>query len=175
MRGEDVLLSNADGTILAHGPAVLVCECRGEGLDLAVRRIATFALTAALIIGGLVAARAAPWPILLVAATWSAGATASLLLVRRRRRLHGLFRIDFERGEILQEGRGFRRVFPASAIEAVSTPPVVGDAEADDPGLAPRWLLLRLSTGEQLRLGKAPPYALGPALAFLKRAGVEAR
>ncbi|WP_437313805.1 hypothetical protein [Sorangium sp. So ce385] len=169
----DVLLSNADGAIRALGPAVLVCECPGDGLDLAVRRVAAFALTASLIIVGIVAARAAPSPILFIAGTWTAGATAALLVVRRRRRLHGLFRLDFERAEIVQEGRGFRRTYPIQAIARVSTPPA-SDADVDEPGLTPRWLLLHLSTGEQLRLGRAPAYALGPALAFLKRAGVEA-
>ncbi|WP_437284963.1 hypothetical protein [Sorangium sp. So ce406] len=169
----DVLLSNADGAILAHGPTVLVCDCPGDTLDLAVRRVAAFALTASLIIVGIVAARAAPFPIVFIAATWTAGATAALLFVRRRRRFHGRFRLDFERAEIVQEGRGFRRIFPVEAIARVSTPPAL-DVEVDEPGLAPRWLLLHLSTGEQLRLGKAPAYALGPALAFLKRAGVEA-
>ncbi|KYF72461.1 hypothetical protein [Sorangium cellulosum] len=169
----DVLLSNADGTILALGPTVLVCDCPGDGLDLAVRRVAAFALTASLVIVGIVAARAAPFPIVFIAATWTAAATAALLFVRRRRRFHGRFRLDFERAEIVQEGRGFRRIFPVQAIARVSTPPAL-DAEVDEPGLAPRWLLLQLSTGERLRLGKGPAYALGPALAFLKRAGVEA-
>ncbi|WP_437791748.1 hypothetical protein [Sorangium sp. So ce693] len=169
----DVLLSNTDGTILAQGPAVLVCECRGDGLDLAVHRVATFALVASLVVAGIVTARAAPFPILFIAGTWTAGATAALLAVRRRRRLHGLFRLDFERHELIQDGRGFRRTLPIQAIVGVSTPPA-SDTDVDEPGLAPRWLLLHLSTGEQLRLGRAPAYALGPALAFLRRAGVEA-
>ncbi|AUX45267.1 hypothetical protein SOCE26_067480 [Sorangium cellulosum] len=169
----EVLLSNADGAILAHGDEVLVCDCQGDGLDLAVRRVATFALVASIIIASIVTARAAPLPILFIAVTWAAGATAALLAVRRRRRLHGVFRLDFERGEIVQEGRGFRRIFPMGTVVGVSTPPAL-DAEVDEPGLAPRWLLLHLANGETLRLGRAPAYALGPALAFLKRAGVEA-
>ncbi|AUX24470.1 hypothetical protein SOCEGT47_050080 [Sorangium cellulosum] len=166
------LLSNADGTIRADGPDVLVCECRGDGIDLAVRRVATFALVVSLIIAGLVTARAAPFPIVFIAVAWSACAIAALLLVRRRRRLHGVFRLDFERAELTHEGIGFRRTFPIQMIAGVSTPPAQ-DAEADDPGLSPRWLLLHLSNGERLRLAKAPPYALGPALAFLRRAGIE--
>lgn len=167
-----ILLSNADGTIRAHGPDVLVCECRGDAIDLAVRRVATFALVVSFIIAGLVTARAAPFPILFIAVVWTAGAIAALWVVRRRRRMHGVFRLDFEQAEIVQEGLGFRRTFPIQMITGVSTPPAQ-DAEVDEPGLSPRWLLLHLSNGERLRLAKAPPYALGPALAFLRRAGIE--
>jgi hypothetical protein len=170
----ETLLSNADGTITAPDGGVLVCSCPGDGLDLAVRRISTFALLASSIITALVAAQAAPWPVLLISTTWAAGATAALIFVFRRRRLHGTISIDFERGQIVQDGRGFRRTFPVEAITGVSTPLATGESAPDEPGLSPRWLLLHLSDGQRLRLGKGPAYALGPALSFLRRAGVEA-
>ncbi len=172
---EAILLSNTEGTITAHGPDVLVCDCPGDSLDLAVQRVSTFALVAAAIITAIVAARAAPWPILLISTTWATGALGARLAMRRRRRLHGLTRLDFERGEVIQEGRGFRRRFPTAAIAGVSTPFVAGEATEREAGLAPRWLLLHLANEQSVRLGKGPAYALGPTLAFLKRAGVTMR
>lgn len=174
---QETLLSNTDGSIVADGPLVLICDCQGAALDLGVRVVTGFALVLSAIISTLVALRAVPWPILIVTALWVTGALVALAIILRRRRLHGEVRIDFERGEITQQGRGFRRRWPTSAIAAVSTPVVAGPEGAVDvePGHEPRWLLLHLQGGARLRLAKGPGYALRPAVAFLKKEGVEVR
>ena len=171
------LLSNTDGTIEAHGPLVLVCECQGAALDLGIRVVSTFALVVASIIGLLALVRVVPWPIALIAATWITLAGAARFIARQRRRMHGRFHIDLERGEIAQQGRGFARRWPTSAIIAAALPLVTGPEaeEGGEPGMEPRWLELHLEDGVRLRLGKAPAYALRPAVAFFRKAGLPVR
>jgi hypothetical protein len=119
--------------------------------------------------------RAAPWPILLIAITWTIGATAAHVLVRGQRRKHGRVCVDFEHGEIRHEGTGFRATYPLDRLDAASTQAVWGAEEESEPGFAPRWLVLHLKSGGELRLGRGPGYALRPAIAFLRKAGVEVR
>lgn len=174
MPDEETLLSNRDGTITVRDGCVLVCDCPGDSLDLAVRRVSTFAFVAAGIIAGIVAARAAPWPILLIAITWSAGAIGARVVMWRRQRLHGRTTFDFERQELLREQAKAAQRAELAEVVFVSTPLVAGEG-AEEPGLSPRWILLHLRGGRCVRLGKGPAYALGPTLAFLKRAGIETR
>ncbi|UQA54657.1 hypothetical protein [Polyangium aurulentum] len=176
MSDEETLLSNADGTIVAEGPLVLVCVCEAAMLELGVRLISTFALVASTIIALLVALRAAPWPILLIAITWTTGVVAANVFVRRRRWKHGRFRVDFDRGEIVHEGRGFTRKYPLGSLQWASIPVVGGPEGAEgEEGFEMRWLVLHLEGGRELRLGKGPGHALRPAVAFLRKAGIEVR
>lgn len=176
MHYEETLLSNPDGSIVAQGPLVLVCDCQGAALDLGVRVVTSFALVLSGIIAGLVVLRAVPWPILLVTSVWVIGAIVALALILRRRRMHGQVRVDFERGEVVQVNRRLSRRWPITAITGLTTPLVTGpDAAAREPGpgLEPRWLVLHLQGGARLRLGRGPGYALRPAVTFLKKEGVE--
>lgn len=176
MTASQTLLSNTDGTIEAQGPLVLVCECQGAALDLGIRAVSTFALVVASIITLLLVGRVIPWPLGLIAGTWVTGAAIARWVLRRRRRMHGRFRIDLERGEIAQQGQGFARSWPASAIVEARLPLVTGpEAEQAEPGMEHRWLELHLAGGARLRLGKGPGYALRPAVAFLRKAGVDVR
>ncbi|EYF05834.1 hypothetical protein [Chondromyces apiculatus] len=176
MTAGETLLANNDCTIEAQGPLVLCCECQGAALDLGVRAVTTFVLVIATIVAGLVAVRAVPWPMGFIPATWVVVALVARWLLRRRRFLHGKFRVDFERGEITQEGRGFARRWPTSAIEVATLPIVTGpDADQAEPGMESRWLELHLRDGARLRLGKGPGHALRPAVALLRKAGLEVR
>jgi hypothetical protein len=173
---EETLLSNADGTIVAEGPLVLVCACEAAMLELGVRLIATFALVASTIIALIVAVRAAPWPILLIALTWTSGAVAAHVFVRRQRWKHGRFRIDFERGEIVHAGHGFTRKYPVESVRGASLPVVGGpEGQEGEEGFEMRWLVLHLEGGRELRLGKGPSHSLRPAVAFLRKTGIEVR
>jgi hypothetical protein len=117
-----------------------------------------------------------PWPLGLVAGTWVTGAAIARWVLHRRRRMHGRVRIDLERGKIAQQGRGFARTWPASAIVGARLSLVTGpEAEEAEPGMEQRWLELHLEGGARLRLGKGPSYALRPAVAFLRKAGVDVR
>lgn len=176
MSDEETLLANADGTIVAHGPLVLECVCEAAMFELGVRLIATFALVASTIIALLVTLRAAPWPILLIAITWTTGAVAAHLFVRRQRWKHGRFRIDLDRGEIVHQGRGFTRQYPLKSVVGASIPVVGGpEGQEGEEGFEMRWLVLHLEGGGELRLGKGPSHSLRPAVAFLRKAGLEVR
>ena len=112
--------------------------------------------------------------------TWglseTTGAITARWIARRRRRMHGRFRVDLERGEISQQGQGFARRWPASAIVAAALPVVTGpDAEEAEAGMEARWLELHLQGGARLRLGKGPGHTLRPAVALLRKAGIEVR
>jgi hypothetical protein len=172
---KQTLLESPECSIVAHGPLVLVCKCENQALELGVRMVSTFALLASTIIGTLVAVRAAPGPILLLPIIWTSGVLAALAFTRKKRQQHGRFRVDFDRGEIQHEGRGFTRTYPIQTLLSASTP-VVGEPfgeDAEEDALASRWLVLHLKGGRELRLGKGPGYALRPAVAFLRKAGVE--
>jgi len=171
----ETLLSNADGSIVAEGPLVLVCDCPGGLADSLVLLYAPVALTASIVVSTLVGLRAAPLPLLAIAVIWTAGAAVGHGLAKRVNRKHGRFRIDLERGSIVQRGKGFSRTFDARKLVRVSTPVVSGAGDVEegpnDAALAPRWLLLEMEGGEELRIGKGPSYSLRPALVFFREAG----
>ncbi|AKT43341.1 hypothetical protein [Chondromyces crocatus] len=172
----ETLLANQDCTIESQGPLVLLCECQGAALELGIRVVTSFVMLIGCIVAGLVALRVVPWPMGFIPGIWLIGVIVARWILWRRRRLHGKFRVDFERAEVVQVGRGFERRWPASAIVAVALPVVTGpDAEAAEPGMEARWLELLLRDGARLRLGKGPGYALRPTVALLRKAGVEVR
>lgn len=169
----ETLLENRDGTIVAEGPLVLVCDCQGGLLDALVRLYAPFSLLASILVSMIVMFRAAPPMILFISASWAGAATACHLIARRDNRRHGRFRVDLEKGELLQEGRGFRRSFSLRTMKHVATPVVEGiEATQGEPGLEARWLLFVMANGQELRLGKGTMFSLRPAILFLREAGV---
>ncbi len=173
MGERETLLENEAGTIVVEGPLVLVCDCPGGLADALVKLYAPFALIASIIVSIIVGLRAAPVPILLIAMVWTIASAIGNGLAKRSGRKHGRFRIDLERGEIVQQGRGFSRTLDARTLLHVATPVVAGmESESTEAGFEPRWLLLEMKNGEELRLGKGPGYALRPVVAFLREAGV---
>ncbi|WP_240806749.1 hypothetical protein [Polyangium spumosum] len=167
------MLNNEAGTVVAEGPLVLVCDCPGGFAETMVKLYAPFALLASILVSIIVGLRAAPFPILFIAMVWTTASTIGNALARRSARKHGRFRIDLERGEIVQEGQGFSRTLDARALVHVATPVVAGvEGNAAEPGFEPRWLLIAMKNGEELRLGKGPAHALRPVVVFLREAGV---
>lgn len=174
MEEPETLLQNEAGTIVAEGPLVLVCDCPGGFADTLVKLYAPFALVASILVSILVGLRATPFPILFVAIVWTTAATIGNRIAKRSARKHGRFRIDLERGEIVQQGQGFSRTLDARALLHAATPVVAGvEGESTEPGFEPRWLLLVMQSGEELRLGKGPAHALRPVVVFLREAGVQ--
>ncbi|MDI1477932.1 hypothetical protein [Polyangium sp. y55x31] len=168
------MLRNEAGTIVAEGPLVLVCDCPGGFAETLVKLYAPFALLASILVSIIVGLRAAPLPILLIAIVWTTASAIGNGIAQRSARKHGQFRIDLERGEIVQQGRGFSRTLDARALLHAATPVVAGvEGESTEPGFEPRWLVLTMNNGEELRLGKGPAHALRPAVVFLREAGVE--
>ena len=167
------MLQNEAGTIVAEGPLVLVCDCPGGFADTLVKLYAPFALLASILVSTIVGLRAAPLPLLFIAMVWTTASAIGNAMAKRSARKHGRFRLDLERGEIVQEGRGFSRKLDARSLVHVATPVVEGmEGESTEPGFEPRWLLLAMKNGDELRLGKGPAHALRPVVVFLREAGV---
>jgi len=171
----ETLLENEEGSIVKDGPFALVCDCPGGLLDSLVRLYAPPALVASIVVSLIVGLRAAPLPILLIAIVWTSGSAVANGLAKASARKHGKVRIDLEGETILHEGRGFSRTYGLKDVKRLSTPVVAGpEGDEGEPGFEPRWLLLEMAGGEELRLGKGPGHALRPALVFLRKNGFPA-
>ncbi len=134
-------------------PFLLATRCEGAALDLAIRRVAAFALVLSGILCVVVLSGAAPFPIITVALVWGGCALGGVIWVVRRRRTLGEFLVDFERERVVQwrPRRGTSDVHTWSSDALV----VVDDAP-DEHAL--RWIELRLpsATGATLlRLARA--------------------
>lgn len=150
LEGGRVLARNPE-CVVAHAPPFqLATRCDGAVLDVAVRRVAAFALVLSAILVVVVATRAAPLPIIAVPALWGGAASCAVAWVVRRRRRLGTFLLDFEHERILQW-----RPNAALSIARRWTPDarvVVGDAPHDD---ALRWVEFTLAeTGISLRVAR---------------------
>lgn len=138
-----VLARNPECVVAHVAPFLLATRCDGAVLDVAIRRVAAFALVLSSILVVVVATRAAPLPIVAVPAVWGGGALGAVAWVVRRRRRLGTFLLDFE-------GERVVRWPPTGAASAsivrrwtADARVVVGDAPHDD---ALRWI--ELSPGD---------------------------
>lgn len=149
------LVDNADARVLHEPPFLLSCECRGDALDLAIRRVSTFAFALSAIISAIVLSRAAPWPIGGIALFWVGAGVAARLFARARRRQHGTSVIDFETDRLLHTdvdgrasehplGPGCKVLVETSVDEAAPFWIVLVDRDG-------RWLRLARGTAEELR------------------------
>ncbi len=142
------LIDNLDGTAHYEEPFLLGCECRGQALDLAIRRVSVAALTLSAIISLIVAVRAAPLPIAGIAAFWASASAIARIFAAKRRRQHGRFIVDFEHDLVTQESMSRDRV--DYALGAGSSIRVESSIDAQ----APFWLLFREKDGNNLRLAR---------------------
>jgi hypothetical protein len=173
MTENETLLQNEEGSIVTDGPLVLVCDCPGGLVDVLVRLYAPVALVASILISAIVGLRAAPFPILFIAILWTGGSAVGNAFGKRSLRKHGKIRVDLEREQIVQEGRGFSRTFALQNIKRISTPVVAGlESGEGEPGFEPRWLLVEIEGGAELRLGKGPSHQLRPALSWMRKNGL---
>ena len=163
-----VLVQNLDANVVHDAPFVLACACEGAALDLAVRRVSLFAFTLSAIITLIVALRAAPFPIIAIAITWSGGAGIAHLFAARRRRQHGRFVIDFEHESATREapsGTDTRPIGKDAVLEIV---------ESID-ALAPYWLLLHPTRALTWRIAKGTAAELQPIVRLFREYHVEVR
>jgi len=163
-----VLVQNLDANVVHDAPFVLACACEGGALDLAIRRVSLFALTLSAIITLIVALRAAPFPIIAIAITWSGGAAIAHLFAARRRRQHGRFVIDFEHASATREGRTRTDTQPIDKDASVE---IVESIDA----LAPYWLLLHPTRALTWRIAKGTARDLQPVVRLFREYHVVVR
>lgn len=116
------LVRNVEAKVFVIDPFLVASICTGTPLETAVAKVSAFAFVLSAIIAVLVFVGAAPKPIGGIAVMWLVTGIAARLYVRRRRREHGRFVVDFEAstiagetvdGEPIALGLGGVRILPA--------------------------------------------------------------
>lgn len=171
---EEVLLDNGDGTIRLESDGRLVCVCETGELEFAVRGVAFLALAAGAVVAVIAALGYAPRLLLLVSGTWVGGAIVAFVASARNARRYGRFELDRAAGEVRQsrQGKLVRRI-PLAEVRAVTT---AADRAGEPPerfDVAPKWVMLRLASGEVLRLGRGMPWELPRVLRAVGEVGIE--
>ncbi len=163
------LLHNHDGAVDLEGELRLVCECRGQATDAAVRGVSAFAFVVAAVVGALALGRVAPRPVGLFALGWIVAALLARRWASRRRAEHGRFTFDFDRGTLRIE----RSAGEATRERDLDDRVAVELSDAEAPADHARWLLLRRGD-EVFRLAWGTPAELQPVLFVLRRQGLRA-
>lgn len=134
-------------------PFLLATTCEGAAVDLAIRRVATFALVLSGILCVVVPVGGAPLPMLGVPIVWGASALGAIAWVLRRRRSLGAFLVDFEHERVVhwapKRSRGEAHAWTTDARLVVDDAP-------DEHAL--RWVELRIPSGARttvLRIARA--------------------
>ncbi len=164
MPGE-VLLSNMYGGVARAADGVIHCECRGlvvsallvagGGLFLVAAVVSVIVLNRELALGALVG------PFVM-----GGGLTA---LAIRRRRMHGVFRVDPRAGSFIR-GRGEQaETLPLAQVRG---PWLIRDY-TDGMGRSPHWLVVEVE-GRRFRLGKGSAEELRPTIQALAAIGLTA-
>ncbi len=154
------LLSTRESLIVLDAPFLLAARSEGAILDLAVRRVTAFAFVLSAVVGILVLTRIAPAPLAAVVSLWLVASVGARLVVRRRRRQHGSFLLDFEHGRVVGDALDGTRIEGALAAFRARTERS-GDEES------PIWILL-VSPEHVIRLGRGPEEAVDRVLVALR-------
>lgn len=162
-----ILLENVDGSARLESELRLVCTTEGGAVDSVVRRVTTFALAVAGIVGSLALAKVAPRPIGIFAATWLIGAIVARGWSARRLREHGRFTFDFDRGILAITNLDGSREEPLDAEIRIER------TDDETPGDHARWLLLK-RRHLTLRIARGTPEELGRVLYVLRKQGLRA-
>lgn len=141
------LVVGRETRIVLSEPFVLAAETSGDFLELAIRRVTLFALILSAIVTVLVLVRAAPRPVIALAAAWFVPAVLARWFAARRRRQLGRTLVDFELSTVVHApvGRPQRTFSLETSVLHV---------EESNDGEAPRWLILRPVRGGIVRLGR---------------------
>lgn len=91
-----VLMRGEESVVAMDGPLLLAAHSEGKILELAIRRVTTFAFVLCGIIGTLVITRIAPSLLGVIVVVWLCGAIGARVFVRRRAHQHGRIFIDFD-------------------------------------------------------------------------------
>lgn len=154
------LLSTRESLIALDAPFLLAARSEGATLDLAVRRVTAFAFVLSSVVGLLVLSRVAPTPLAAIVTVWLVASIGARLFLRRRRRQHGRFLLDFDRGRVFGEaldGASIDAPLGGFRVRTVRS----GDEES------PIWILL-VSPEHVIRLGRGPEEAVDRVLATLR-------
>lgn len=149
MRNGRVLARNVECAASYVAPFLLATTCEGAAVDLAVRRVAAFALVLSGILCVVVPVGGAPLFMLGVPGVWAGSALGALAWVLRRRRALGAFLVDFERERVVhwRPNRVVSEVHGWTSDAAL----VVDDAPEEH---ALRWVELRIPAGSRSAPGR---------------------
>jgi hypothetical protein len=156
-------------TLVKHGetrvtivdPFLLAARSTGHDLELAIRRVTTFAFVLSAIVGTLIVTRLVPWMLGIIVGSWLIASVIARVFSARRRHEHGEVLVDFEQGRVFAvtlAGGSFD--LPLSEVW------VRTDRSADEQ--APIWLLL-VAGRRVLRLGRATEEDAERTLAVFRR------
>lgn len=155
------LVRSGEAHVAMLDPFLLAARSTGENLELAIRRVTTFAFVLSAIVGTLIVTGAAPWMLAVIVGSWLVAAVVARTVAARRRHQHGEILIDFEQGRVLASTiAGDDLEVPLSEVT------VRTDRSADEQ--APIWLLLVTARG-LLRLGRATAEDAERTLAVFRR------
>ena len=155
------LVNGGENRVTIVDPFLLAARSSGEGLELAIRRVTTFALVLSAIVGTLILTRAAPWMLGVIVGSWLIASLVARVFAARRRHEHGDVLVDFEQGRVVAT------TLAGDALDLeLSDVCVRTDRSADEQ--APIWLLL-VAGPRGLRLGRATEEGAERTLAVFRR------
>lgn len=155
------LVRGGEARVAMVDPFLLAARSTGENLELAIRRVTTFAFVLSAIVGTLIVTGAAPWMLGVIVGSWLVASVVARVFAARRRHQHGSVLVDFENGRVLAE------TLTGEALELSLEDVTLGtDRSADEQ--APVWLLL-LAGRRILRLGRANEEDAERTLAVFRR------
>ncbi len=161
-----VLLRNMYGGIARQADGVILCQCKGLVVSGLLFAGGAVFLSGALVAVALLNAKLALG--VLIGPLLMGGAMTALGI--RRRRMHGVFRVDPGAGSFIR-GRGEKA--EALSLERVRGPWMIRDY-TDGMSRSPHWLVVEVD-GRRFRLAKGSPQELGPTIQALAAIGLSAR
>ncbi len=174
--GDEVLVENADGTIVRRDDGAIVCACEGRDLQLAMRAVSTFAFVVASVVSALVLTKMIPALLMTIPIVWLTVAGVAFELARRRRRRLGVFVFDAS-SLVLTQSHG-RKVIGSWKFEAIRLVTVergegTTDTELGDvDGHARRWIIVDVGAERTLRLGRVLAWEQRKVLGAVEEVGV---
>jgi hypothetical protein len=155
------LVESGEARVAIVDPFLLAARSSGENLELAIRRVTTFAFVLSAIVGTLIVTRLVPWMLGVIVGSWLIASVVARVFAARRRHEHGEVLVDFEQGRVIAA------TLAGDALDlAISEVSVHTDRSADEQ--APIWLLL-VAGGRVLRLGRATEEDAERTLAVFRR------
>jgi hypothetical protein len=155
------LVRTGETRVTMLDPFLLAAYSTGADLELAIRRVTTFAFVLSGIVGTLIVTGAAPWMLGVIVGSWLIASVVARVIAARRRHQHGSVLIDFELGRVVAE------TLAGDALDLpLETVSVRTDRSADEQ--APIWILL-VAGRRTLRLGRATDEDAERTLAVFRR------
>ncbi len=176
--GEELLLDDAEGSVVRRADGALEFRCEGLDLRLYIGIVASFAVIVSTIVVSLVLARLIPWPMISIVVVWLVLGLVARWQLAKLAKARGVFVVDPSLGVLIQRHRR-REVgrWPLADVRwsTMRDPWFDGAEREGERGattVAPRWLLADVGHGPPRKLARAKPWALRRTLAALEELGL---